>query len=809
MKLTRLICVLFICFIMASCGGGGSAPPTSSNTLSGIAAVGYPIVGGTINVTCASGSTLNTTTSLTGAWQVTISGQTAPCAVQVNGGTINGISNTIPYYSIATNFGNVNITPLTNLLIANLASTATPNVWFSGLNPNSFVPITSAAINAAISKQCDALSGLTQLCVTNLISAEFTPTSYNMLIALQVAMINFNTSYASLLSNASASTYTAPAAGFNTALSAAFKATTAPITAIAINPAQNLKVNSSIPSFSPIFPIGGTAPYSYSYIGGTLPAGLSFSSTTGVVSGTPTEIYPTISLVFSVKDAKNAVASTNSIVSFTVFAASQPISAIANTTAQNLTEQTVMANFSPLTPSGGTMPYVYSYTGTLPTGLSFDPNTGVVSGTPTATFASANLVFSVKDANNVAASTTSTVSFTVDAAPAGSLDTTFNLTGKVLTDIKTSGDAAQAVAIQSDGKIVAAGSSSGSGSTGSDFALVRYNVDGSLDANFGTGGKVTTDFGTGLDIAKSIAIQADGKIVAAGYTNGAAVGGPFGLAMARYNTNGSLDTTFGTGGKVTTSLGTSDIANSIAIQSDGKIIVASTTAAGFGLARYNTNGSLDTTFGTAGKVTTAIYSVPGSDSLSAIVLQSDGKIVAVGAANPTFDFAVVRYNSNGSLDATFGVGGKVTTDMGGIDSGKAIAIQSDGKIVAAGTSASGSALVRYNTDGNLDTTFGTGGKVTTLTTGSLEVTYAVVIQGDGKVVTVGTGLIGGSSGVFSLARYNTNGGLDTTFDTDGKLTTSIGIGPNTLAYAAAIQSDGKIVAAGTANGDFALVRYLP
>ena len=483
------------------------------------------------------------------------------------------------------------------------------------------------------------------------------------------------------------------------------------------------------------------------------------------------------------------------------------ITAIANTTAQNLTVGTAMASFSPLTPSGGTTPYTYSYTGTLPAGLSFSASTGVVTGTPNAIYATANLVFSVRDATNVVASTTSTVSFTVNIISAGTLDASFNLTGIALTDINTSLDGALAIAIQPDGKIIAAGSSLGSGSTGSDFALVRYNSDGRLDTSFGTSGKITTDFGMGLDTAKAIAIQADGKIVAAGSTLG---GTFFGLAMARYNLDGSLDTSFGTGGKVSTTPGLSDFANSIAIQADGKIIVGSTASAGFGLARYNTNGSLDTTFGTAGKVTTAIYVVPGYDSLSAIVIQADGKIVAVGSANPTFDFAMVRYNANGSLDTTFGTGGKVTTDIGGIDSGKAIAIQSDGKIVAAGTGgASGSALVRYNTNGSLDTTFGTGGKVTTVTAGSLEYAYAVVIQDDSKIVTVGTRLIAGSSGVFSLARYNTNGSLDTTFGTGGKLTTSLGPGPNTLAYAAAIQSDGKIVAAGTSNGDFALVRYWP
>jgi hypothetical protein len=187
-----------------------------------------------------------------------------------------------------------------------------------------------------------------------------------------------------------------------------------PISATATTTAQNLTVSTAMSSFSPLTASGGTTPYTYSYTG-ILPTGLSFSTTTGAVTGTPTAAYATASLVFSVKDANNVVASTTSTVSFIVGAAI-PISATATTTAQNLTVGTAMASFTPLTASGGATPYTYSYTGTLPAGLSFNTSTGAVTGTPTATYATANLVFSVKDANNVVASTTSTVSFIAGAA---------------------------------------------------------------------------------------------------------------------------------------------------------------------------------------------------------------------------------------------------------------------------------------------------------------------------------------------------------------------------------------------------------
>jgi uncharacterized delta-60 repeat protein len=184
------------------------------------------------------------------------------------------------------------------------------------------------------------------------------------------------------------------------------------------------------------------------------------------------------------------------------------------------------------------------------------------------------------------------------AAAEGDLDTTFDSDGKVTTAIGASDNEAYSVAIQSDGKIVAAGSSKNGSNY--DFALARYNTDGTLDTNFGTGGKVITAIGSSTDVAESVAIQSDGKIVAAGFSNN---GSNNDFALVRYNTNGTLDTTFDSDGKVTTAIGSAnDAAYSVAIQSDGKIVAAGFSNNGsnndFALVRYNTNGSLDTSFGT-------------------------------------------------------------------------------------------------------------------------------------------------------------------------------------------------------------------
>src|SRR2546426_2863336 len=163
----------------------------------------------------------------------------------------------------------------------------------------------------------------------------------------------------------------------------------------------------------------------------------------------------------------------------------------------------------------------------------------------------------------------------VDAGP-GDLDATFGIGGRVLTDFG-GGDRARAVALQADGKIVVAGSSS-AGAVGADFALARYNPGGSLDPTFGSGGRVLTDFGVD-DEARAVALQADGKIVVAG-----GFGGAF-FALARYNPNGTLDTSFGSEGRVFTNFGGRDGARALALQADGKIVAAGFTSSGFGVRR--------------------------------------------------------------------------------------------------------------------------------------------------------------------------------------------------------------------------------
>src|SRR5438874_185420 len=287
-------------------------------------------------------------------------------------------------------------------------------------------------------------------------------------------------------------------------------------------------------------------------------------------------------------------------------------------------------------------------------------------------------------------------SATSSAAP-GSLDTTFGTGGKVTTSFSGSADM-NALVVQPDGKLVAAGWDASQ----SAFGLARYNTNGSLDSTFGTGGTVSTPVGVDTYCAPALVLQSDGKLVAAGDAWKDTVDADF--AVIRYTANGSLDTAFGTGGKVTTSFGSQeDDAYALVVQPDGKLVAAGVVFNGvrwdFALARYNTDGSLDTTFGTGGKIATAV----GTDGtcVNALVFQSDGKLVAAGNTEAsTRDFVVVRYNATGTLDTTFGTSGKVTTAVGtGDDVAFALALQPDGNLVAGGYAANAGtdafALVRY------------------------------------------------------------------------------------------------------------------
>lgn len=416
----------------------------------------------------------------------------------------------------------------------------------------------------------------------------------------------------------------------------------------------------------------------------------------------------------------------------------------------------------------------------------------------------------------------------------GCLDVTFGGgTGKVLvnTDDGISAaydlDTAKSLAIQTDGKIVAAGQTTNPANIYNRlFAVLRFNTDGTLDTAFGNGGLVTTSFSTDDDGAYAVALQADGKIVVVGR---ASAGSRIVFGVARYNSlDGSLDGSFGSGGKVTISFGnspqTADTeARAVTIQADGKILVGGFAGTRGAIARLNSNGTLDASFATGGKLTTSINASP--DGI--VVIQWDGKIVFGGYVNGGkkngYDFAVARYNPNGSVDTMFGNGGIATADFSGLtDRIRAVAIDGNNNIVAAGSSRGSSiasqnfAVARFTPSGQLDPAFGSGGKLLADILGNWDDCYALVIQADGRILADGFSYdASGTQSYFTVVRYNTNGTLDSSFGPGGIVTTNIAGGPDNFSYGLAIQTDGKIVAVGTADtantGDgfyVALARYL-
>jgi uncharacterized delta-60 repeat protein len=408
-------------------------------------------------------------------------------------------------------------------------------------------------------------------------------------------------------------------------------------------------------------------------------------------------------------------------------------------------------------------------------------------------------------------------SLSIKAQTPGTLDNTFGTGGKVITSLGTGSDVIQAIALQPDGKIVGAGYTRVG--SNDDIAVVRYNADGTLDNTFGTGGIVVTPVGVDVyDKAYAVAIQQDGKIVVGGASQLPNVN--FDWVILRYESSGVLDNSFGTGGIVIKNFSSRpEYIYSILIQPDGKIVAAGNSdddldnGLDFTLIRLNTDGSFDNTFGSSGIVITD-FGTFGS-TIRNIKILGDNSIIAVGSVsiNSNPDYAIAKYNSSGVLDNGFGFSGIVSTPIGtGDDFAYSLAVQSDGKLILAGYTKVGSvnnfSLARYNPNGTLDNTFDTDGKVITSIGTASANCYAVSYIHDFGIVAVGYAKNGANED-FTLAKYTMNGSLDNSFGTNGIVFTDFAAGID-FGYAMDVQPDGKIVVAGfatTSDLDLALARY--
>ena len=374
--------------------------------------------------------------------------------------------------------------------------------------------------------------------------------------------------------------------------------------------------------------------------------------------------------------------------------------------------------------------------------------------------------------------------------PDGSLDSSFGTGGLSITATVSSTNAA---ALDSAGRIVVTAGVSG-------MAAYRYLANGALDTTFGSGGLSAVAL-SGSGSVASVAVQSDGRIVLAGNTYDSSTNTISG-AITRLTEGGAID---GSLGAVTASIGSYCAFQAVLVQGDGKIVAAgaansgSGTPVGFALARYLSNGALDTGFDGDGKVTTAFASRPGSSAAAMIWDGATGELVAAGyvpSDDAGNDLALVRYLGNGSLDTGFGSGGMVASNVAGSgqDDARAMVRQSDGKLLVVGSNNSSFGVARYLSDGQLDVSFGAGGRVSTPFTQAHA--YDVAVQGDGKIVVAGISPSAASNSDFALARYHVDGTLDASFGVGGKVLLDINSGEANYCYAIAIQGDGKIVAVG-------------
>ena len=394
---------------------------------------------------------------------------------------------------------------------------------------------------------------------------------------------------------------------------------------------------------------------------------------------------------------------------------------------------------------------------------------------------------------------------------AGSLDTSFGNGGKVITSFFTGADIAKSVAIQNDGKIIVAGDCMNTQNK-TDFGIIRYNINGSIDTTFGINGKALFDVSNGIplnynDYVSKVLLTASGKILITGQKNNAL------FAIIRLNSDGTLDTTYGVNGSTTFSLGGSSIANSAIMQTDGKVVIvgenSGSSSSDFAIARINADGTLDLDFSNDGKTTVNFGTY---DNAKCVTIDNDGKIL-VGGSNGSTTACMVRLNSDGNIDNTFGTLGKVIFDLPSINGEVfgGINVQPDNKITISGEAGNDFLLVRYNQNGQIETTFGTNGFYKIDIDNNSEDNFnSMFIQQDGKIILSGETSTGGNY-YFTLVRCNVDGTFDTSFSSDGKQLTSFGTNWS-MANDVICQSDGKIIAVGNYGNyweyDFAIARYL-
>jgi len=400
----------------------------------------------------------------------------------------------------------------------------------------------------------------------------------------------------------------------------------------------------------------------------------------------------------------------------------------------------------------------------------------------------------------------------------GALDTSF-AGGKVILPVGNSDDYAYAITTQKDGKLLIAGRSA---ERLGDVALIRLTQDGALDATFGSGGRVTMDLAGAADCARAVAVDAKGRIVIAGTSER---DGRQDFLVARYMPSGELDESFGDQGHATVGFGSEDsTAYAMVLQADGKLVVVGDAnvdvkkGLDFALARFTSDGQLDPNFGDAGKITQSVAAGNGRDSAYAVALQDvagEQRLVLAGGEG---DFSLARFTAAGALDTSFGAQGSLKGLLGSsIGAAKAVQVDADGNIVVAGHHTNDFALLRLDPNGALDASFGNqGALVTPINPKNWDGAEALAIDPDGSIVAAGWAYDVGSSANTALVRYMPNGELDTAFGEGGVALTQVAAATKSdQGSALLLQTDQRVPTtrilvagyASTSAYDFAVTRF--